>query len=755
MRIEWAQPGIQRLVRHPTAGLILALLAALLVGPSTAATAAPSPPPSCAEGPTTIGDTTLGTPCSDLIVAAPGVERVRGGGGDDTIVAGPIAASAPCPSGCRLGVGSQTYDGGPGDDIVFGERGNDILRGGEGNDQLFGGIGDDLVQGGPGADRLSGGFGADSIDGQAGDDYVRGDGTIDRIFDTGGGTDTLSFATGITPGFGGTAADEYASFPPVGGERGVRLELAAPGENADDGVASFGGGVDEVEGQNFERVIGTPYADFIVGTEGANTVYGGAGADVILGRGGNDSLLGGADGDDLDGSSGSDSFDGGAGTDHCQDPDGPTGCEATSKGVAPRDSSKVGVGMTTGAPGLAQVYVTGSAGDDALTATYSPSAVTLSLSAGSFDTGAAAAGGCAVTASAATCALASPLDAIVLAGMGGEDTIAANGFPATAGVVVTGGAGGDQLTGGESEDVLVDGPGGGGDELSALGSDDALLHNGGDDGRIGGEGNDLFLSVSICDADTLVGGGGRDNASWARLVGEGVGARLDEGRAGEPGAGGALSCPGGALEIDTVQQIEDLEGSDSADAFFGDLGPNQLLGHGGPDTYFAQAGNDSILANSGDSDPAIDCGDGVDTAVIDIPHPPEYEDAAPVNCETVRENPPDVFRTATELPPPPLLPVVQPPPPPDRKPPRTRITGRPAKLLLAAGLRRRVVFRFASSERGSRFRCKLDARPYRACASPRAFLVGRGAHAVRIVAIDASGNADPTPAVFRFRIRLR
>jgi Ca2+-binding RTX toxin-like protein len=731
------------------------LAAACLLGLSADALAAeaPQPTPTCAEGPTRAGDAILGTPCADTIVVPPGVESVQGGGGDDTIVAAPIAASAPCPADCRLGVGSQTYEGGPGDDIVLGERGNDILQGGEGNDQLFGGIGDDLLQGGPGADRLSGGFGADSIDGEAGDDYVRGDGTIDRIFDTGGGTDTLSYATGITPGFGGTAAAEYAGFPPASGERGVRLELSAPGENGNDGVASFGGGVDEVEGQSFERIVGTPFSDFIVGTEGANTIYGGGGADVILGLGGNDALIGGADGDDLDGGFGADAFDGGAGTDHCQDPDGPTGCEATSKAVVTRDSSKVSVGMTTGAPGLTQVYVAGSAGIDTLTATYSGAAVTLSLAAGAFDTSAGADGGCAVTASTATCALATPLDAILLAGLGGEDTIAANGFPGTAGVVVLGGEGNDQLTGGDaSEDVLVDGPGSGADLLSALGSDDALLHNGGADEMVGGDGNDLFLSVSICDEEVLRGGTGRDNASWARLTGEGVEARLDQGLAGQPGSGGAVACPGD--EFDTLQEIEDLEGSVSADVFFGDAGPNQLLGHPGPDTYFALAGADSILANSADSDPLIDCGEGTDSALIDIPHPGEYEDAAPVGCETVRQAAPNNFRTVTQLPPPPRPPVL-PPPPHDRKPPQTRITAGPARLLFAAGRHRRVVFRFASSERGSTFRCKLDARPYRRCTSPHAFVVGRGAHAVRIAAVDAAGNVDRTPALFRFRVRSR
>ena len=108
-----------------------------------------------------------------------------------------------CPKAVCLGVGSQTFEGGPGNDIVFGERGNDILRGGEGNDRLYGGIGDDLLEGGPGNDVLSGGFGADAIDGGPGNDYVRGDGTQDEIVDTGPATDvdTLSYSTGTVPGF--------------------------------------------------------------------------------------------------------------------------------------------------------------------------------------------------------------------------------------------------------------------------------------------------------------------------------------------------------------------------------------------------------------------------------------------------------------------------------------------------------------------------------------------------------------------------
>ena len=140
--------------------LVAALLVALAIAPSSAGAAAASSSlvPSCAEGPARVGDTIKGTPCADTIIVPPGVASVNGGTGNDTIVPGPIAASSSCPEGCRLGVGSQTFEGGPGDDIVFGERGNDTLLGGGGNDKLFGGPGDDLLQGGPGDDLLIGGF---------------------------------------------------------------------------------------------------------------------------------------------------------------------------------------------------------------------------------------------------------------------------------------------------------------------------------------------------------------------------------------------------------------------------------------------------------------------------------------------------------------------------------------------------------------------------------------------------------------------
>jgi Ca2+-binding RTX toxin-like protein len=740
-------------MRFALGGVFVALLCAVsavamdAAGSADASTAAPS----CAEGPVTVGGTTYGTPCDDTIVAPVTAERVSGGAGDDTILAGPIAAAVPCAAIC-LGVGSQTFEGGPGNDVVFGERGNDILRGGAGDDRLYGGIGDDLLEGGPGNDLLGGGFGTDSIDGQEGNDYVRGDGTIDRIFDRGGGSDTLSYASGVTPGFGGGIATGAANFPSgENGERGVYLNLGIGGLNGNNGIAGEGGGVDEVEAGAFETIVGTPFSDYLVGGEGSETIYGGGGADAIEGRGGNDQLLGGADGDYLDGGSDSNVSDGGPGADNCVSPSGAVGCEGTTHAVVLRDPSKVSVGlMAPGAAGSSQLYLSGSSSADSVTATYASGSVTFSLSGAGFDTSAPVPG-CTISAASASCTVAA-LDSIVLAGLGGNDSLAANGFPQEAQVVVLGGPGADALSGGEgSEDLLVDGRGTDGDILAALGRDDALLHEGGADELLGGEGNDLFLSTSICDGEALSGGEGRDNASWARLPTEGVEARLDAvpPRVGRFGAVGDPGCGGEAT--DSLASIEDLEGSEAADALFGDAGPNQLLGHRGPDEYFAGAGDDSILANSGDSDPVIDCGEGLDSATIDIPTP-SYADATPVNCERVREGAIEDFRTVTELPPPPPpAPVVA----ADRTAPQTRITARPPRLLRTTGRRHRVVFRFSASERGSHFRCKLDRKPYWPCASPRAYVVGRGRHAFRVFAIDAAGNADPSPALFRFQLRRR
>src|SRR4051794_18450392 len=205
-RIQIAHRGSRSTMRSVWIGTIAVLLSLALL-PSAAKAA-----PTCAEGPQIVGDVYVGTPCDDVIRAPRGVTEIRGEGGND---------------------------------VLYGQRGNDSLFGGEGNDRLYGGVGDDRLRGGPGDDRLSGGFGADSLDGEGGNDFDRGDATIDFIGDSGdGGNDTLSFATGVTPGFPNTGAFFPDRGFPAGAEgRGVFVDL---GEGfANDGGAPSGGGFDE------------------------------------------------------------------------------------------------------------------------------------------------------------------------------------------------------------------------------------------------------------------------------------------------------------------------------------------------------------------------------------------------------------------------------------------------------------------------------------------------------------------------------
>lgn len=86
--------------------------------------------------------------------------------------------------------------------------------------------------------------------------------------------------------------------------------------------------------------------------------------------------------------------------------------------------------------------------------------------------------------------------------------------------------------------------------------------------------------------------------------------------------------------------------------------------------------------------------------------------------------------------------------PRDRRPPRTTIVSRKVHSRT-----RSVTIRFRSNETASQFHCKLDRGKPRKCRPPKTYAgLVPGRHTFRVFAVDASGNADPTPAVSRFTI---
>jgi len=555
-----------------------------------------------------------------------------------------------------------------------------------GNDRLYGGIGDDWLHGGTGNDLVAGGHGADHLYGDKGSDWTRGDGTHDHLIEEEnpdpGDRDVVSFATGVTPGFGGNGPG-LANFPDPSGERGLYLrKTAGSGENptADNGETGDGGGIDTRAGDTdlsrFEVIVGTPFADRIVGSDQAETIYGGGGTDVIEGLGGDDILNGGAGGDHIDGGSGTNMINADNGIDYCTNGSTMDSCNeflSGPSGVVPRANSKVAVGFNSEVTGASsdnkflQLFVKGSTTADNISVKYltagSYKKVVFTLTSGSFDQSPTErTAGCnysEITASPpkVTCtflnATGNPnnryLDSIVMAGLGGSDTLNINNFgiPRSTLVMMLGGAGNDHIYGAEWYDQLVDGPGN--DVLYAYEGDDGLINGLGADTLYAGDGDDLLLSTEICDAPDYLGGGGgtMDNSSWFqardRLLG--VGADLDLGTFGEFDPGVGITTCSNPSNIGTLAGIENMEGTRYPDRLRGNSGDNNLMGwHGGdildgregedliagfalgatPATFpnvsnpnasemnkiYGRSGNDRIDVYNGLEDSLVDCGTG-------------------------------------------------------------------------------------------------------------------------------------------------
>ncbi len=85
--------------------------------------------------------------------------------------------------------------------------------------------------------------------------------------------------------------------------------------------------------------------------------------------------------------------------------------------------------------------------------------------------------------------------------------------------------------------------------------------------------------------------------------------------------------------------------------------------------------------------------------------------------------------------------------------PRTFFRRRPPRTIRTRARKAKVVFRFGSDQAGVSFVCRIDGDPLRACPQRLVRRFAIGWHTVRVYARDAAGNADRTPAVYRFRIK--
>jgi Ca2+-binding RTX toxin-like protein len=487
----------------------------------------------------------VGTDADDVIHGTPDRDVIWGGKGDDEIYGS---------------LGNDLLCGGADADVVHGGRGNDEVDGGAGNDdRAIGGLGDDHVLGGAGArDEAVGDLGIDVVNGGPGhEDLVHGDYGWDRMSGGAGRGDIVSFATDVAGGKGA----------------GVWVSLTRH--------RALGDGHDKVFG--FESIEGSAFRDTLIGSRQGNVIDGGPGDDQLIGGGGPDTL------------------DGGQGVDGCSGAKGNT--VSCGKEKPPNASAYVQLDRTPG--GGAGLEIVGGGGRDEFTVRFDEATETFGVSAAD---GLAIGPGCTRPPripNQVSCPAGGP-GRWLMADLGpGNDKLRVEGSLLAVGSVrLAGGLGNDVIHAGPEDDLVEAGPGA-----------DKLYGGDGADGLVGGlpgptylygEGNgDLLAAGGGCAGGALVGGPGRDDASFAETQ-------------AHPGVL-IISFPKHAAWIDEVKGCdsvhlsrtnEDMEGSFDWDVLIGDGRANSMLGQPGEDVFIGNGGDDVIDARDGVRDFSIQCGVG-------------------------------------------------------------------------------------------------------------------------------------------------
>jgi Ca2+-binding RTX toxin-like protein len=567
----------------------------------------------------------------DMLTGNGSINRLSGGNGADIIVGGGdpndilvggadlstdtlTYASVPTPVVVNLsGAGPPSTDnvsqfenvvGGNNDDLLIGNGGGNVLSGGGGDDTLQGLGGTDTLNGdGEGslgdtvtyAERatgvtvsVAGGLagedtftGIENITGGDGGDTLTGDG-LNNTLKGGPGSDTLQ---------GGAGLDILD-----GGSDGATGDTASYAERNTTVIASVTGGLPgEDTYVSIENITGGGGDDTLTGDGSPNRLSGGNGADTIVGGGDTgDTLIGGND-------ASSDTLTyAGVGTPVTVNLFGgaPAGTDTASEfeQVIGGDNNDTLIGDD------AVNTLRGGDGDDTL---RGRGGADLLFGDGGLDTASYSERNTPVTVS--------------LPG-GGEDTF-------TDIENLTGGDGGDTLTGDGANNVLNGGPGD--DTLQGGGGNDTL--NGGSEGTVGDTasyaerntgvtasvtggvaGEDGYTSI-----ENITGGSGPDD-----LTGDGSVNRLNGGDGadvihgggdtgdilvgGNDAASDTLSYAGVGTPVtvnlfggtpvptDTASEFENAIGGDGNDTLVGDDGPNTLSGGPGDDTLQGRGGIDTL-----------------------------------------------------------------------------------------------------------------------------------------------------------------
>ncbi len=487
----------------------------------------------------------VGTDGNDVLYGTPGRDVIWGGRGDDKIYGS---------------LGNDLLCGGPGADLIHGGRGNDEVDGGAGGgDQAIGDLGDDKVLGGAGpGDEAAGDLGIDIVNGGPGkEDLVHGDYGYDRMSGGAGKGDIASFATDVASPNGA----------------GVWVSLVKH--------RAYGDGHDKVFG--FESIEGSAFKDTLIGHKQGNAIDGGPGNDRLLGGGGPDSL------------------DGGQGRDGCQGAKGHT--VSCGKERKPKATAYIQLDPTPG--GGAGLEIVGGGGRDEFVVAFDEVSAAFGVS----SSGPMAIGpGCTRPPGVATqvaCEAGGP-GRWLMADLGpGNDKLRVEGSLLAVGSVrFAGGSGNDTIRGGPEDDLIEAGPGA--DKLYGGAGADGLV--GGLPGPTylyGGPNGDLLAAGGGCAGGALVGGPGRDDASFAETQ-------------AHPGLL-IVSFPKRSAWIDEIKGCdsvhlsrtnEDMEGSFDWDVLIGDGRANSMLGQPGEDVFIGNGGDDVIDARDGVRDFSIQCGRG-------------------------------------------------------------------------------------------------------------------------------------------------